>query len=226
MGMNLLEVMRDWSYLGQLSWHLTWYYGITSSWIKCFSCGLPILCQVLTPADSFRRVGAMRALRVNTEMKSTLTISEFSEAFVIRPPISGIFCLWKWTLPQGTSLLPNISTNLLAFFLFSAAALEGLCSASVIYHYPGGTGGKIGSRRAQGGSLSAEAGNRHRPGKEGISVLFCLPPLNIWNLLPSEERGLEKNLLGFFFRFLQLLFCFGVNVNTCALHRIAKPLIS
>lgn len=121
----------------------------------------------------------MGALRVNKEVKSTLGISEFSMAFVIRPPISGIFCLCKWTLPLDTSLLANVSTNLLALFLFSAAALEGLCSASVIYHYPGGTGGKVGSRRAQGGSLSAEAGNRHRPGKEGISVFLCLPLLNI-----------------------------------------------
>lgn len=52
--------------------------------------------------------------------------------------------------------------------LFSCpAALEGLCSASVIYHYPGGTGGKTGSRRLQGGSVPAEAANRHRPGERG-----------------------------------------------------------
>uniref|UniRef100_A0A452V013 Trafficking protein particle complex 9 n=1 Tax=Ursus maritimus TaxID=29073 RepID=A0A452V013_URSMA len=31
-------------------------------------------------------------------------------------------------------------------FLWLGAALEGLCSASVIYHYPGGTGGKTGAR--------------------------------------------------------------------------------
>lgn len=74
---------------------------------------------------------------------------------------------------HGTSLLESVSTNLLFFLsLLSLAALEGLCSASVIYHYPGGTGGKVGSRRAQGGSLSAEAGNRHRPGKHGIWLLF------------------------------------------------------
>lgn len=45
-----------------------------------------------------------------------------------------------------------------------AAALEGLCSASVIYHYPGGTAGK-----AQGPKPSisqpADAGKRHRPGE-------------------------------------------------------------
>lgn len=73
-------------------------------------------------------------------------------------------------LLRDTSLLESIFTNLLFFFFlfFFLAALEGLCSASVIYHYPGGTGGKVGSRRAQGGSLSAEAGNRHRPGKQRI----------------------------------------------------------
>lgn len=65
MGMNLLE----WSYLGQLSWHLTWFCGIASSWIKCFSWELPLLWQVLTPADSFSRVGAVGALRVNTGEK-------------------------------------------------------------------------------------------------------------------------------------------------------------
>ncbi|EHB17986.1 Trafficking protein particle complex subunit 9 [Heterocephalus glaber] len=37
-------------------------------------------------------------------------------------------------------------------FLWLGAALEGLCSASVIYHYPGGTGGKTGARRLQGSS--------------------------------------------------------------------------
>lgn len=145
--------------------------------------------QVLTPAVSFSRDGTMGALRVNTQVKSTLDTSEFSLAFVIRPPISGFFLFFfgaNWPYHRIASLLANVSTNLLGFSLFSAAALEGLCSASVIYHYPGGTGGKVGSRRAQGGSLSAEAGNRHRPGKDDISVLFCLSPPNVWKLLPTS----------------------------------------
>lgn len=63
-------------------------------------------------------------------------------------------------------LLKMMCLITLSLCLFSfIAALEGLCSASVIYHYPGGTGGKVGSRRAEGSSLPAEAGNRHRPGK-------------------------------------------------------------
>ncbi|NWT73164.1 TPPC9 protein, partial [Prunella himalayana] len=80
-------------------------------------------------------------------------------------------------------------------FLWLGAALEGLCSASVIYHYPGGTGGKVGSRRAQGGSLSAEAGNRHRPGKDGISALFCALTSNGINADTSAEIGRAKNCL-------------------------------
>ncbi|NXW16621.1 TPPC9 protein, partial [Circaetus pectoralis] len=80
-------------------------------------------------------------------------------------------------------------------FLWLGAALEGLCSASVIYHYPGGTGGKVGSRRAQGGSLSAEAGNRHRPGKDAISFLLCALTSNGINADTSAEIGRAKNCL-------------------------------
>uniref|UniRef100_A0A663LKE7 Trafficking protein particle complex 9 n=1 Tax=Athene cunicularia TaxID=194338 RepID=A0A663LKE7_ATHCN len=71
-------------------------------------------------------------------------------------------------------------------FLWLGAALEGLCSASVIYHYPGGTGGKVGSRRVQGGSLSAEAGNRHRPGALTSNGI---------NADTSAEIGRAKNCL-------------------------------
>lgn len=71
-------------------------------------------------------------------------------------------------------------------FLWLGAALEGLCSASVIYHYPGGTGGKVGSRRTQGGSLSAEAGNRHRPGALTSNGI---------NADTSAEIGRAKNCL-------------------------------
>ncbi|NXO73289.1 TPPC9 protein, partial [Phainopepla nitens] len=80
-------------------------------------------------------------------------------------------------------------------FLWLGAALEGLCSASVISHYPGGTGGAAGSRRAQGGSLSAEAGNRHRPGKDGIPVLVCALTSNGINADTSAEIGRAKNCL-------------------------------
>ncbi|KAM9306216.1 trafficking protein particle complex subunit 9 isoform 2-T3 [Pholidichthys leucotaenia] len=57
-------------------------------------------------------------------------------------------------------------------FLWLGAALEGLCSASVIFHYPGGTAGKTGGRK-QSISQSVDAGKRHRPGAltaNGISA--------------------------------------------------------
>ncbi|NWQ63546.1 TPPC9 protein, partial [Neopipo cinnamomea] len=87
-------------------------------------------------------------------------------------------------------------------FLWLGAALEGLCSASVIYHYPGGTGGRVGSRRAQGGSLSAEAGNRHRPAlcrSPCADSLPCSVPgaltSNGINADTSAEIGRAKNCL-------------------------------
>ncbi|KAM6457563.1 trafficking protein particle complex subunit 9 isoform 2-T5 [Liasis olivaceus] len=80
-------------------------------------------------------------------------------------------------------------------FLWLGAALEGLCSASVIYHYPGGTGGKVGSRRAQGGSLSAEAGNRHRPGAQEVLIDPGALTSNGINADTSTEIGRAKNCL-------------------------------
>ncbi|KAM6171429.1 trafficking protein particle complex subunit 9 [Erethizon dorsatum] len=71
-------------------------------------------------------------------------------------------------------------------FLWLGAALEGLCSASVIYHYPGGTGGKTGARRLQGSSLPAEAANRHRPGALTTNGI---------NPDTSAEIGRAKNCL-------------------------------
>ncbi|XP_027259575.1 trafficking protein particle complex subunit 9 isoform X4 [Cricetulus griseus] len=71
-------------------------------------------------------------------------------------------------------------------FLWLGAALEGLCSASVISHYPGGTGGKTGTRRLQGGSLPSEAANRHRPGALTTNGI---------NPDTSAEIGRAKNCL-------------------------------
>uniref|UniRef100_A0A8C5XSN1 Trafficking protein particle complex subunit 9 n=1 Tax=Microcebus murinus TaxID=30608 RepID=A0A8C5XSN1_MICMU len=71
-------------------------------------------------------------------------------------------------------------------FLWLGAALEGLCSASVIYHYPGGTGGKSGARKSQGSSLPAEAANRHRPGALTTNGI---------NPDTSAEIGRAKNCL-------------------------------
>ncbi|XP_072459087.1 trafficking protein particle complex subunit 9 isoform X3 [Notamacropus eugenii] len=71
-------------------------------------------------------------------------------------------------------------------FLWLGAALEGLCSASVIFHYPGGTGGKTGARRPQGSSLPTDTGNRHRPGALTTNGI---------NADTSTEIGRAKNCL-------------------------------
>ncbi|KAK2921370.1 hypothetical protein Q8A73_000855 [Channa argus] len=71
-------------------------------------------------------------------------------------------------------------------FLWLGAALEGLCSASVIFHYPGGTAGKTVGRKPSI-SQPADAGKRHRPGAltaNGISADT------------STEIGRAKNCLG------------------------------
>ncbi|XP_038615904.1 trafficking protein particle complex subunit 9 [Tachyglossus aculeatus] len=80
-------------------------------------------------------------------------------------------------------------------FLWLGAALEGLCSASVIYHYPGGTGGKTGARRLQGSSLPADAGNRHRPGAQEVLIDPGALTTNGINADTSAEIGRAKNCL-------------------------------
>ncbi|XP_052603912.1 trafficking protein particle complex subunit 9 isoform X1 [Peromyscus californicus insignis] len=80
-------------------------------------------------------------------------------------------------------------------FLWLGAALEGLCSASVIYHYPGGTGGKTGARRLQGGSLPSEAANRHRPGAQEVLIDPGALTTNGINPDTSTEIGRAKNCL-------------------------------
>lgn len=54
-------------------------------------------------------------------------------------------------------------------FSCSLGALEGLCSASVIFHYPGGTAGKTAGRKPSV-SHPTDAGKRHRPGEH---VALC-----------------------------------------------------
>ncbi|XP_045717265.1 trafficking protein particle complex subunit 9 isoform X1 [Phyllostomus hastatus] len=81
-------------------------------------------------------------------------------------------------------------------FLWLGAALEGLCSASVIHHYPGGTGGGgTGSRRLQGGSVAAEAANRHRPGAQEVLIDPGALTTNGINPDTSAEIGRAKNCL-------------------------------
>nr|XP_039320388.1 trafficking protein particle complex subunit 9 isoform X5 [Saimiri boliviensis boliviensis] len=80
-------------------------------------------------------------------------------------------------------------------FLWLGAALEGLCSASVIYHYPGGTGGKGGARRFPGSTLPAEAANRHRPGAQEVLIDPGALTTNGINPDTSTEIGRAKNCL-------------------------------
>ncbi|XP_060051937.1 trafficking protein particle complex subunit 9 isoform X2 [Erinaceus europaeus] len=80
-------------------------------------------------------------------------------------------------------------------FLWLGAALEGLCSASVIYHYPGGTGGQSGGRRVQGSTLPAEAANRHRPGAQEVLIDPGALTTNGINPDTSAEIGRAKNCL-------------------------------
>uniref|UniRef100_A0A8C2KPK2 Trafficking protein particle complex 9 n=1 Tax=Cyprinus carpio TaxID=7962 RepID=A0A8C2KPK2_CYPCA len=70
-------------------------------------------------------------------------------------------------------------------FLWLGAALEGLCSASVIFHYPGGTSGKSGARKP-GVSSAADAGKRHRPGALTTNAISADT---------STEIGRAKNCL-------------------------------
>lgn len=62
----------------------------------------------------------------------------------------------QWELSGGRTLV--------FYYCCSLAALEGLCSASVIFHYPGGTAGKTAGRKPSI-SQPADAGKRHRPGE-------------------------------------------------------------
>uniref|UniRef100_A0A8D1JE91 Trafficking protein particle complex subunit 9 n=1 Tax=Sus scrofa TaxID=9823 RepID=A0A8D1JE91_PIG len=92
-------------------------------------------------------------------------------------------------------------------FLWLGAALEGLCSASVIYHYPGGTGGKAGARRFQGSSLPAEAANRHRPGALSTNGI---------NPDTSTEIGRAKNCLSpedIIEKYKEAISCYGKYKN-------------
>uniref|UniRef100_A0A671UT37 Trafficking protein particle complex subunit 9 n=1 Tax=Sparus aurata TaxID=8175 RepID=A0A671UT37_SPAAU len=76
-------------------------------------------------------------------------------------------------------------------FLWLGAALEGLCSASVIFHYPGGTAGKTAGRKPSI-SQPADAGKRHRPGEH--MILGALTANGI-SADTSTEIGRAKNCL-------------------------------
>uniref|UniRef100_A0A8C6WG33 Trafficking protein particle complex 9 n=1 Tax=Neogobius melanostomus TaxID=47308 RepID=A0A8C6WG33_9GOBI len=76
----------------------------------------------------------------------------------------------------------------------SPAALEGLCSASVIFHYPGGTAGKTAGRRPSI-SQAADAGKRHRPGAQEVLIDPGALTANGISADTSTEIGRAKNCL-------------------------------
>uniref|UniRef100_A0A673ZY66 Trafficking protein particle complex subunit 9 n=1 Tax=Salmo trutta TaxID=8032 RepID=A0A673ZY66_SALTR len=83
-------------------------------------------------------------------------------------------------------------------FLWLGAALEGLCSASVIFHYPGGTAGKAAGRKpslAQGQGQEADAGKRHRPGAQEVLIDPGALTANGISADTSSEIGRAKNCL-------------------------------
>uniref|UniRef100_A0A8C7ID36 Trafficking protein particle complex subunit 9 n=1 Tax=Oncorhynchus kisutch TaxID=8019 RepID=A0A8C7ID36_ONCKI len=84
-------------------------------------------------------------------------------------------------------------------FLWLGAALEGLCSASVIFHYPGGTAGKASGREpslAHGQGQAADAGKRHRPGAQEVLIDPGALTANGISADTSSEIGRAKNCLG------------------------------
>nr|XP_046219961.1 trafficking protein particle complex subunit 9-like [Oncorhynchus gorbuscha] len=84
-------------------------------------------------------------------------------------------------------------------FLWLGAALEGLCSASVIFHYPGETAGKASGREpslAHGQGQAADAGKRHRPGAQEVLIDPDALTANGISADTSREIGRAKNCLG------------------------------
>ncbi|XP_048085395.1 trafficking protein particle complex subunit 9 isoform X1 [Alosa alosa] len=79
-------------------------------------------------------------------------------------------------------------------FLWLGAALEGLCSASVIFHYPGGTAGKTAGRKPSV-SQAADSGKRHRPGAQEVLIDPGALTTNGINADTSTEIGRAKNCL-------------------------------
>ncbi|XP_061615742.1 trafficking protein particle complex subunit 9 isoform X5 [Phyllopteryx taeniolatus] len=79
-------------------------------------------------------------------------------------------------------------------FLWLGAALEGLCSASVIIHYPGGTAGRTLMHKANI-SQPADAGKRHRPGAQEVLIDPGALTANGISADTSAEIGRAKNCL-------------------------------
>ncbi|XP_061885324.1 trafficking protein particle complex subunit 9 isoform X1 [Entelurus aequoreus] len=81
-------------------------------------------------------------------------------------------------------------------FLWLGAALEGLCSASVIFHYPAGTAGKtVLLAHKTSVSQAADAGKRHRPGAQEVLIDPGALTANGISADTSAEIGRAKNCL-------------------------------
>ncbi|XP_017286658.1 trafficking protein particle complex subunit 9 isoform X1 [Kryptolebias marmoratus] len=100
-------------------------------------------------------------------------------------------------------------------FLWLGAALEGLCSASVIFHYPGGTAGKLVGRK-QSISQAADAGKRHRPGAQEVLIDPGALTANGISADTSSEIGRAKNCLSpedIIEKYKEAISCYGKYKN-------------
>ncbi|XP_074214883.1 uncharacterized protein LOC123615475 isoform X11 [Camelus bactrianus] len=83
----------------------------------------------------------------------------------LKEGLDGLFHVWAQSLSGTLSTVRFFRVASLDTGVQSRKAdPEGLCSASVICHYPAETGCQAGAQRFQGSSLPAEAANRHYPG--------------------------------------------------------------
>ncbi|XP_074214875.1 uncharacterized protein LOC123615475 isoform X4 [Camelus bactrianus] len=82
----------------------------------------------------------------------------------LKEGLDGLFHVWAQSLSGTLSTVRFFRVASLDTGVQSRKAdPEGLCSASVICHYPAETGCQAGAQRFQGSSLPAEAANRHYP---------------------------------------------------------------
>ncbi|XP_074214808.1 uncharacterized protein LOC141576215 isoform X3 [Camelus bactrianus] len=82
----------------------------------------------------------------------------------LKEGLDGLFHVWAQSLSGTLSTVRFFRVASLDTGVQSRKAdPEGLCSASVICHYPAETGCQAGAQRFQGSSLPAEAANRHHP---------------------------------------------------------------
>ncbi|XP_074214807.1 uncharacterized protein LOC141576215 isoform X2 [Camelus bactrianus] len=112
----------------------------------------------------------------------------------LKEGLDGLFHVWAQSLSGTLSTVRFFRVASLDTGVQSRKAdPEGLCSASVICHYPAETGCQAGAQRFQGSSLPAEAANRHHPGggSSGFSSIGYYQILNIALVTESLELPYE-----------------------------------